>query len=68
MSIKKFIKSIFGKCDHKKSRFLINDKNLNENHVSLWRCEDCGKVIVRPFCYSGSKGDWYNYLAGGSKE
>lgn len=68
MSIKKFIKSIFGKCDHKKSRFLVNDKNLNENHVSLWRCEDCGKVIVRPFCYSGSKGDWYNYLAGGSKE
>lgn len=68
MSIKKFIKSIFGKCDHKKSRFLVNDKNLSETHVSLWRCEDCGKVIVRPFCYSGSKGDWYNYLAGGNKE
>lgn len=68
MSIKKFIKSIFGKCDHKKSRFVANDKSIGENHVSLWRCEDCDKVIVRPFLYWGSKGDWYNYLAGGKKK
>lgn len=68
MSIKKFIKSIFGKCDHKRSRFIANDKSIGESHVSLWRCEDCDKIIVRPFFYWGFKGDWYNYLAGGKKE